>query len=335
MIKSKRQAKVIFVAPKKKKQSVLPMRLFSLPFLIGFLIVFASHSLQNFTPDVATAQQKPLPKATLLTDNFLLPTETATSSPEFTFPYVSQIERAVEPTASTQSAIPATPTPAPDYCIDLPIVMYHHIQPLPIAEQLGHAPLTVNADDFDQQVKYLKENGYNAISAEDLVNALVTRTPLPAKSIMLTIDDGYDDNYTYAFLTAKKYQMIVNFFIPTGLIDKPGYMNWDHLIEMSHNPYAKLYNHTTSHAQLSTLSKEGIVQEVGNANNDFKQKLGLDNKIVAYPYGSYNDLVLETMKEMGMTAAISTDPGRNQCLSNIMRLPRVRVANGPMASYGF
>jgi peptidoglycan/xylan/chitin deacetylase (PgdA/CDA1 family) len=238
------------------------------------------------------------------------------------------------PTATQTPTMTPIPTPI-DYCIDLPIVLYHHIQPMPIADLLGHGQLTVDSDIFDGQVKYLKDHGYNAISADELVNSLLSHKALPPKSIMLTVDDGYDDNYTYAFLTAKKYKMIVNFMVPTGLINTPGYMNWDHLTEMAHSPYARIYNHTTSHAALGALSKEQIIQEVSNADNELLKRIGVKSTIVTYPYGSYNDLAIQTLKEMGERAAITTEPGRTQCVSTIMRLPRIRVANGTMDSYGF
>lgn len=330
----KRQSKTKSPSRKRDKMHILHVKKFSFSLLIGIALVVTLFSFDTvFTPSVTAKQPSAPSTLPLLSQNFILSQETASPSVKIENPILAEFEKSLQETVASTPA--AQPTETPDYCLDLPVVMYHHIQPLQIAELLGHAPLTVDATIFDEQVKYLKEQGYTAVSTEDLVSALYNRQSLPHKSIMLTIDDGYDDNYTYAFMTAKKYQMIVNFMIPTGLIEKPGYMTWDHLREMAQNPYARLYNHTTSHAALGALSKEGIMQEVGGANTDFEQKLGIKNTIITYPYGSYNDLAMETLKEMGMRAAITTEPGNRHCLSNIMRLPRVRVANAPMASYGF
>jgi len=323
---------------KPKQQSKLLGPVFYFTVLFGYLFVSIIFGLDSYTSQTVYAtpmqKQQTLP---LLTDNFLLPAPDASDSVDLNMSVMTQLEQATASSEATPSATP-TVTPIPtltDYCLDLPIVLYHHIQPMPIADLLGHGQLTVDSDIFDGQMKYLKDHGYSAIAADDLINALLNRQGLPSKSIMITVDDGYDDNYTYAFLTAKKYQMMVNFMIPTGLINTPGYMNWDHLTEMAHSPFARLYNHTTSHADLSGLSKEQIIQEVSNADNDLLTKLGVKSTIVTYPYGSYNDLAIQTLKEMGERAAITTEPGRQQCLSNIMRLPRVRVANGTMDSYGF
>lgn len=279
--------------------------------------------------------QTPIPSPfPLLTQNTLFPPEPiSTPSATSEFPFITKLQQSFD---DQIASIPAEKKQSEgDYCLDIPMIMYHHIQPLPLAEKLGHAPLTIDATIFDEQIKFLKENNYRAISTEELVNALETRTQLPEKSIVITIDDGYDDNYTYAFLTAKKYQFVMNFMIPTGLIGTPGYMNWDHLREMKDNPYAKIYNHTTSHAALGLLTKEAISHEVITANADLQRELGLDNTIVTYPYGAYSDLAVQTLQEIGMRAAVSTDPGRNECVSNIMRLPRVRVGNAPIHTYGF
>lgn len=270
----------------------------------------------------------------------LLPTTlpSPTPRPFQDFPLMQQFELTPTPIpqpAATLSAEPLTPGYSEEYCLDVPVIMYHHIEPLRIATEMGHEALTVDSDIFEDQIEYLVKNKYHFIALEDLITALYSRGSLPLKSVVITIDDGYMDNYAYAFMTAKKYKVIMNFMIPTGLIDTPGYMTWDHLLEMRQNPYAKLYNHTTSHAGLGVISKAEIIEEVSRANQDFATKLNLKNDIVVYPYGSYSDEAVATLKELGMRAGVSTDPGRNECTSSIMKLPRVRVGNAPLSDYGY
>ena len=237
--------------------------------------------------------------------------------------------------SATASATELVPPFVTEYCLDVPVIMYHHIEPMAIATQLGHPQLTVDNMVFEEQVRYLIQHNYHIISADDLVTALKMQHTVPEKSVLITIDDGYIDNYSYAFMIAKKYKVVMNFMIPSGLIGQPDYMTWDHLKEMAASPYARIYNHTTSHAALGLIDKEKIVQEVTTANQQFTTNLGLTTTIVAYPYGSYNDLAVQTLKELGTTAAFSTDPGRNECTSNIMQLPRVRVGNSSISEYGF
>ena len=299
--------------------------------ILSFLVI-----LNSIFPNRVSAQSdappSPFPS---LTQNLLL--ETATSSPtmQIETPVISELQKSLDETHATLSAgIPMKDTNS-DYCITMPVIMYHHIQPMELADKLGHSSLTVDSNIFDQHIAYLKENNYTAISLEELVSALYARRNLPDKPVMITLDDGYDDNYTYAFMTAKKHRMVMNFMIPTGLVNTPGYVTWDHLREMRDNPYATIYNHTTTHAGLGVITKEQIIQETTGANNDLNTHLGITNKYMIYPYGSYSDIAIDTLKELGFIAGVSTDPGRNECLSTIMKLPRVRVGNDPIASYGF
>ncbi|HSX09659.1 MAG TPA: polysaccharide deacetylase family protein, partial [Candidatus Saccharimonadales bacterium] len=245
---------------------------------------------------------------------------------------------------STQSATTATLSPTPDivasgsaqdFCLNTPVIMYHHIEPLSIATQLGHEPLTEDSTIFEEHIKYLSEHQYHFMALEDLVHAILNHKTLPPKSIVITIDDGYIDDYTYGFLMAKKYHAIMNFMIPTGLIGQPDYMTWDHLKEMTASPYARIYNHTTTHAALGLIDQSQIIQEVTTANQDLKKNLGIKNDIVIYPYGSYNDLAIQTLQQLGMIAAVTTDPGTNECVSDIMKLPRLRVGNEPIEDYGY
>jgi peptidoglycan/xylan/chitin deacetylase (PgdA/CDA1 family) len=284
----------------------------------------------------------------------LFPTVTPTPSITTAFPLLDQLDALANPT-STESAqepqieqtnstatISAIPTSdivasgsAEDYCLNVPIIMYHHIEPLAIATQLGHPQLTEDSTIFEEHIHYLTQNKYHLLSLGELVHAILTRGTVPSKSVVITIDDGYIDNYTYAFMMAKKYYAIMNFMIPTGLIGEPDYMTWDHLKEMNQSPYVRIYNHTTTHAPLGLIDQSEIVKEVTTANQALKTNLGINNDIVIYPSGNYSDLAIQTLQQLGMIAAVSTDPGTNECISNIMTLPRVRVGNEPIEDYGF
>lgn len=296
------------------------------------------------------------PPISLLSSFF--PTVTPTPTLQIGNPLLQQLNAFANPNASTSSiatsAAILSPTPsmvasvsatisgdidasgsASDYCLTVPVILYHHVEPLAIATLLGHQQLTEDSQIFDSQIGYLVSKKYHFLSLETLVNAIINRKTIPAKSVVITIDDGYIDAYTYAFLDAKKYHVVMNFMIPTGLVGQPDYLTWDHLKEMAQSPYASIYNHTTTHAPLGQLDQSEIVQEVTTANQDLLKNLGIKNDIVVYPYGSYSDLAIQTIQSLGMIAAVSTDPGTNECLSNIYKLPRVRVGNEPIGDYGY
>lgn len=333
----KRQEKIIFLAPKKEtlSSSVHPrnrtLQLFVLPIVFSILFLLSVVFIESLRTPSATANQF---VATAKTPVIYASSLIVSPSPaqEAMLPISEALQNTGIQTATNEAVL--EPPYVADYCLDVPVLTYHHIQPLKLAELLGHKVLTADSTIFEEQIKYLKDNGYTAIAAEDLVTALQTKTQLPEKSVIITIDDGYDDNYTYAFMTAKKHKFLMNFMIPTELIDTTGYMQWEHLQEMAHNPYARIYNHTTSHAPLGLLSKDQITAEVTKANSDLQAQLGLENTIVTYPYGSYDNEAIQTLKDIGIQAAFSTDHGKTHCTSTIMRLPRLRIGNAQMSEYG-
>lgn len=222
-----------------------------------------------------------------------------------------------------------------DFCLNVPVLLYHHIQPLAEAAQLGHSQLTVDSNYFDEQMAYLAASGYHSLSADELTDALIHHRVLPDKSILVTFDDGYDDNYTYAFQILKKHNIAGNFMIATGLIENKGYMTWDNLKEMAGNPLMHIYNHTWSHVSLDGAGKDKIEFEIATANKQLEENLGKNVGIFTYPYGSFNQLVIGVLREHGFRSAFSTINGTTQCESYIFALRRTHIGNAPLASYGF
>lgn len=220
------------------------------------------------------------------------------------------------------------------FCLNVSVLMYHHIEPIDKAKSEGHAQLTVDSGVFDQQMKYLVDNGYRTISAGDLADALIKHTGIPGKPIIITIDDGYSDNYYYAFPIAKKYNIILNLMIPTGLIGNNGYMTWDNLKEMNGSGLVYMYDHTWSHYSLPIGNDIKDEEEIMTAKKQLEENLGKEVKIFAYPYGSYDLRIINILKKNGFIAAFSTIPSTYQCESDIYTLKRTRIGNSSLPFYG-
>lgn len=236
-------------------------------------------------------------------------------------------------TTPTPTHVAPTQMPQTDFCLNVPIFMYHHVQPMDIAVSEGHGQLTVDSETFDQHMAYLLSKGYTMVSVADIVHAVLSHQQLPEKSIAITVDDGYKDNYEYAYQIAKKYNIKMDFMIPTGLIGNPGYMTWEDLKEMSQNPLVTIYNHTWSHASLGAADRVKIENEVMTAQKQLEEKLGVKNTIFVYPYGSYSPLAIEILREKGFNAAVTTIQGTLQCESTIMELQRTRIGNTSLSFY--
>lgn len=239
----------------------------------------------------------------------------------------------------TQVAV--APTQPNGFCLQVPVLLYHHIQPQSIASEKGQTSLNVDNGIFDQQMGYLASKGYHTISAEELVNALVAHTQLPSNSIVVTMDDGYLDNYVYAYPILQKYHLIGNLMVPTGLLGNTSgtnsYYNWDQLKEMVGSGVMFAYNHTWSHFAMATGPSDKDTFEIKTAQEQLQEHLGKAYPLFVYPYGSGQTVgwVQKLVKDNGFLAAFSTLGGRYDCEGNMFYLPRIHIGNAPLSSYGF
>jgi peptidoglycan/xylan/chitin deacetylase (PgdA/CDA1 family) len=233
--------------------------------------------------------------------------------------------------------ITTTPTlvPLTGYCLKVPVLMYHHIQPEETAKELGQTSLTVDSGVFDQQMAYLAASGYTPIWANELINALISHTGLPPKPIMITMDDGYADNDNYALPILRKNNIKANLMLASGLVgSNQDMLTWNQVDEMKNSGLIYITNHTWSHFAISNGSQDKIESEIGIAQSQIQQYTGQTVNIFTYPYGSFNNNAIETLQRKGYLGAFSEIPGQYQCDSFIMTLHRTRIGNGSLASYG-
>lgn len=217
-------------------------------------------------------------------------------------------------------------------CVSLPVLMYHHIQSEEQAKTRGQIGLTVYTPLFKEQLQYLKDKGYTAILPTDLIEFFRSGLTLPQKSILITIDDGYDDNYTDAFPSLKEIGFRATIFMITGLADNPGYLTWSQIAEM--NQYGIYFgNHTWSHQNMKATT-EKIVKEVGTAETQLSDHKLNSAKIFAYPYGLMSPTSIDYLKSNDYGLAFDTLPGRIQCAKKKFELTRIRVGNTKLSSYG-
>jgi peptidoglycan/xylan/chitin deacetylase (PgdA/CDA1 family) len=230
-----------------------------------------------------------------------------------------------------------TPSPAPltGYCLKVPVLMYHHIQPEVTARELGQTSLTVDNAIFDEQMAYLVASGYTPIWANELIDALRNHTGLSGKPILVTMDDGYADNDTYALPILRKYNIKANLMLASGLVgSNPDMLTWSQVNDMKVSGLIYITNHTWSHWSISKGPQDKIDSEIDTAQTQIQQYAGQTVNIFTYPYGSFNNNAIETLQRKGYVGAFSEIPGQYQCDSFIMTLHRTRIGNGSLAYYG-
>lgn len=288
---------------------------------------------------------KPFPLVLLITTCVLTVALVISIKQVFTIKKVPVSQMAVEKTPKiatsdttyTLGQPSTTPTPTPEvlsgFCLRVPIILYHHIQPWKNAKDQGQTALSVDNVVFDGQMNYLVSHGYNTITVGQLVNALRTHAQLPQKSIVITLDDGYKDAYKYAYPIFQKYHLVANLAIATGLLNGPDYISWSQLEEMARSGLISVLNHTWSHFSLPNGTSEKASVEIDTASQQIEQHTGQKNNTFVYPYGSFNNAIIGILQKKGFLAALSTNPGLIQCDSFIMSLHRTRIGSISLSHY--
>lgn len=233
------------------------------------------------------------------------------------------------------STVTPSPVPLSGYCLHVPVLMYHYIQPEALAKELGQTALTVDSGVFDQHMAYLAAHGYTSIWANELINALLTHSPLPAKPVVVTMDDGYADNDIYALPVLQKYGIKANIAIVSGLMGgNSDMLSWEQVNQLKGSGLVYFTNHTWSHYAITSGSQSKIESEIDTAQQQIQQYTGQSVNVFTYPYGAINNNAIQTLQQKGYLGAFSEIPGQWQCDSFIMTLHRTRIGNSSLSSYG-
>lgn len=246
---------------------------------------------------------------------------------------VGKSKKILPNTTPTPKTLP-TEVPLTGFCLHVPVLMYHHIQPESVAKTLGQTALTVDDGIFDTQMQYLSQNGYTTLFANDFINALISKQSLPAKSVVITIDDGYEDNYIYALPILQKYGIKANIMIATGLMGNSNMLSWNQVKDLKNSGLVYFTNHTWSHYAINHGLQDKIESEINTAQKQIQENTGEVVNVFTYPYGSFNDNAISTLQKLGIIGAFSEIPGQTQCDSFLMTLHRTRIGNSSLSYYG-
>lgn len=223
----------------------------------------------------------------------------------------------------------------------VPILMYHKVNPDPETGNLG---LRVPPSEFDRQMKYLHEQGYQSVSLQEVRDFITGGKPLPPKPVVITFDDGYRDNYTYALPILEKYGFTATVFVVVNTIGKVNVfdlgvqpvnqmMNWSELRDMADRGIT-IGSHTMDHPHLADVPPEKALYQIREAKAALEKGLGFPVKYFCYPYGSHNQAVKKMVEESGYEAATTTRPGLNYYGEDIFALKRIYVT-GQMSQQKF
>lgn len=187
--------------------------------------------------------------------------------------------------------------------ITVPILVYHIVRPSYPSDNASVRTLALTPEYFDAEMKYLDTAGYHIIRFSDLEAHFKEGKILPTKPIILTFDDGWSDQYVYAFPVLKKYGYPATFFVFTNAIGRKGFMTWDELREMIRAGMV-IGDHTRTHPYLTKIKTEAALwDEIYGSKQLLEQKLGISVNEFAYPFGRYNATTTAFVKKAGYASA--------------------------------
>lgn len=213
----------------------------------------------------------------------------------------------------------------------VPILVYHSFGPM-IGKKEGATQkhYRVTEPVFEEQMKYLFDNGYHPISFNSYVNSLIDKTQLPEKSVVLSFDDGWKTQYKYAVPILEKYKFTATFFIITNYVNNnyAAYMSWDNLKDLVAHGF-DIESHTKTHLILTRIDSKKLAGELNESKKMLQDKLGIKITTLAYPNYMQNETVRNAVKSAGYLGARGGWASFKNSVDHIYELKSQEVVNNP------
>ncbi|MFT5191450.1 MAG: peptidoglycan/xylan/chitin deacetylase (PgdA/CDA1 family) [Verrucomicrobiales bacterium] len=231
------------------------------------------------------------------------------------------VEAPSEKPSETETAVPETPPPAPpepdspeksvDTTCKVAILGYHKFSESPKISK-RNLPTTIHIGKFREQMQALLDNEIPVISMSDFLAWRRGEKNIPPFSVMITIDDGYVSTYDLAFPVLKEFQLPFTVYIYTNFLGGAGKtLTPDEVKEMLASG-GEIGSHAVSHHDLRKQGRRSdeiqaayLKAEAEESRRILREKLGVDPITFSYPYGAYNDDVIQACVNAGYQAMVT------------------------------
>ncbi|MFC1701028.1 polysaccharide deacetylase family protein [Patescibacteria group bacterium] len=204
------------------------------------------------------------------------------------------------------------------------ILMYHSISN-------NNVFFTVRPKIFARQMQFLKEKGYIVISLSELVGILSSNKPLLKKTVVLTFDDGYEDNYYNVLSILEKYGFPATIFISPRLVgcylknsqeSALKVLDWQDMYKMSQTGFIDFQPHGLTHQKLDKLCINELQHEIKKSKKILEKRLKKICWFFTYPHGRYNKRTIQVLNENNFKAALTVNKGFVKKGDNLYALNR-------------
>ncbi|MBI4774278.1 MAG: polysaccharide deacetylase family protein [Deltaproteobacteria bacterium] len=217
----------------------------------------------------------------------------------------------------------------PDGYQTVPILVYHRFG------EVCRDSLCVAADVFDEQMRFLSDNGYSVIALKDFYDFCRLEKTIPKKSVVLTVDDGYRSFYDVAWPILRKYGYTATLFVYTDFVESgKRALRWDELKELK-EAGCEIESHSKSHADLTSkgagMTPEQylawVTQELTAPKRIIEEHLDHQTVFLAYPFGRTNPSVVKAAENAGYLAAFTVQGRANPFFEPRYSISRTQVFN--------
>lgn len=210
---------------------------------------------------------------------------------------------------------------APGSAAYTPILMYHQID-----SRAGR--YAVSLGQFTAQMQWLRANGYEAVSVDQIAAAVRGEATLPEKRVAITFDDGWKSQFTKAkpVLDAVGYK--ATFYLVTSYIGRPSaYMSWDDVRQLAAEGHW-IGSHSVTHRSATRLPSAEAAREMTDSRNAIAAQIGRAATTYSYPYGARNRTVQALAQAAGYTSAVATGAALSYDIGRLFSLPRIEIQAG-------
>ncbi|MEE3234113.1 MAG: polysaccharide deacetylase family protein [Candidatus Latescibacterota bacterium] len=212
------------------------------------------------------------------------------------------------------------------------ILLYHRFG------ESKYPSTNISPELFREQLEFLRQENYTVLNLDQFRDLVFNREPFPKKSVLITIDDAYSSIYNYAFPILKEYNFPFTLFVDVRPLSSgaTGAMTWEMLKKMMEWG-ATVGNHTYTHGRIGrpksnqTLSqyREWVKSDILLAQKRLNEN-GIFTDVIAYPYGEYNEVVVDVAREVGFELMFAQDEGAVDSTVDLTRIPRLPIVGGNM-----
>ena len=196
---------------------------------------------------------------------------------------------------------------AAQYKNGIPVLLYHHVSD----ERTDMPELTLSVAAFERQVKRLRDAGFESIRLSEFLEYMAGKeVALPERPILITFDDGYEDNYRYAFPVLKREGFRAVIFMVGINFDRKNRLTSAQIHEMQADGW-EVGAHSMTHPDLAELTSEMMRREVTKSRRKVEQAARVSGVVFAYPGGHYSQDVMEAVEAAGYQGAFSVLSGLN------------------------